>query len=204
LASLPKSVECPAESGAGVGDAAAEHLGELGVRELGVELEEDQLALGGVEAVEGSPDRLIAQALVLVLEGRLVVDGNIAQEGGRPPAPAELVEGGVPGDPEQPGPGAPATRVEDHPAAVGPLEGDRGDVLGGGAVAKERPDIGVDVGQARPVELLEPTWVGGRQRRRRRCGRTDHRPAAGWQCALTTRLRRRWLSITTKARPWPL
>jgi hypothetical protein len=85
----------------------------------------------------------------------------------RPPGPApELVERGVPRDPEQPGPPASPRRIECAPPPVGALERLRGHVLGSGPIPQEAGDIRVDVVAARAVELLERrVGVAGRPSR---------------------------------------
>ena len=70
-------------------------------------------------------------------------------------AAAQLVEGGVAGDPEQPGARLAAAGVEARALAVGALEGGRGDFLGRRPVADEAGHVGVDVVAARPVEAVE-------------------------------------------------
>src|SRR4051794_38744557 len=72
-----------------------------------------------------------------------------------PGAAAELVEGGIPRDPEEPGPRSAAAPVELSPLAPSALERLRGDLLGGGTVTEQPGDVGIDVVPALPVERLE-------------------------------------------------
>ena len=89
---------------AGVGDADAEHRGQLGVVEAGVELERDQLALARARArrARRAPRRGAARARRRPRARRVGV-GRLGGRGvARALAAAQLVERGVAGDAEQP------------------------------------------------------------------------------------------------------
>jgi len=119
------------QPGAGVRLGDADHGGDLGVGEAGEELEGDQLALASLEQGEGGGQRQPPLACLgaLVRGGGREV-GRLGRQLGLAPATAQLVEGGVAGDPEQPGPWLAATGVEAGALAVGALEGGGGDFLG--------------------------------------------------------------------------
>ena len=92
------------ELGAGVGDADAEHGGELGVVEPGVELERDQLALARRQAGErGADGGALERALGGVVGRRRAGIRRLGGERRGALAPPQLVERGVARDPEQPG-----------------------------------------------------------------------------------------------------
>jgi hypothetical protein len=122
------------QAGARVGLARADHRRNLGIGQAGEELEADELALAGVEARHRLAQRGPAQRQL----GRLLGGGGtevlgIGRELGDPPPPAQLVERGVAGDPEDPSPAAAAACVEAAALAVGTLER-----LGGDVTAAER------------------------------------------------------------------
>src|SRR5206468_11915315 len=80
---------------------------------------------------------------------------RLRRELGLAAAAAQLVEGGVAGDPEEPGARLAAPRVEAVALAVGALESGRGHFLSRGGVAQEAGDVGVDVVAAGAVEAIE-------------------------------------------------
>ena len=110
-----------------------EHGGDLGVGEAGEELERDQLALARRRARRARRRaRRRALALLDALVGGGARDvGRVRRQLGLAAAAAQLVEGGVAGDPEEPGARLAAAGVEAGALAVGALEGGRGDLLGG-------------------------------------------------------------------------
>src|SRR5215212_3643480 len=156
IARLPQLGHGSVQLGAGVRLAEAEDLGDLGIGETGEELERDQLALAGLEACERGGDR---QAALAVLGALLHAEaGEVGRLGGQlrlAAPPAQLVEGGVAGDPEEPGARLAAPRVEAVALAVGALKRRRGHFLGRRAVAEQAGDVGVDVVAAGAVEAVE-------------------------------------------------
>ena len=81
----------------------AEHLGDLGGVEAGVEPQGDELAVARLEAGQRGADRGAAQRVGGLLLGRRRVDvGGLGGERGGAPAPAQLVQRGVAGDAEEP------------------------------------------------------------------------------------------------------
>ena len=118
-----------------------EHGGDLGVGEAGEELEGDQLALGVASSAlerggQGQAPLALPRRSPRAAPGRDV--GRLGGQLGLAAAPAQLVEGGVAGDPEEPGARLAAAGVEAGALAVGALEGGRGDLLGGGR-SRRRP-----------------------------------------------------------------
>ena len=111
------------------------------LRQAGVELERDDLALARGQLRP-------ARRATAVRRSATSAPSSTVRRGARPPArstsvatppaPAQLVERGVARDPEQPRALLAAAAVERAPAPVGALERERGDVLGGRAVAQQR------------------------------------------------------------------
>ena len=104
----PQLLHHAVEPGAGVALARADHGCDLGVREPGEVLERDQLALAPAERCHRLPRRRRSRSAAILAgsgSGRI---GDSARRIRRRAAgaAAKLVEGGVAGDPEQPGPGA--------------------------------------------------------------------------------------------------
>jgi hypothetical protein len=142
--------------GPGVRLGDADDGGDLGVAEAGEELERDQLALARLEAGEAGGQRQAPLAGLGALVGRSGDEvGRLRRQLGLAAAAAQLVEGGVAGDPEQPGAGLAAAGVEARALAVGALEGGGRYFLGRRRVAHEAGHVGVDVVAARPVEAVE-------------------------------------------------
>src|SRR5204863_1404096 len=105
------------------------------------------LAVAAVERGERGSHRRPAKRLLGAFERgrRREPLGGLDQERRDPLSAAKLVEGGVPGDPEEPSAPAAALGPEAPPLAVGALERGRRYVLRGTAVAKQRRHVGVDV-----------------------------------------------------------
>src|SRR5688572_25878950 len=99
------------KAGAGVRGAHAEHGGQLAVVEAGVELERDQLVVARRQLGERGADGGAAERLLELLLRRLADGRRIGDQRGTALAPAQLVERGVAGDPEQPRALAAAPRV---------------------------------------------------------------------------------------------
>jgi len=72
-----------------------------------------------------------------------------------PPSPAQLVQGGVAGDPEQPRALLATVAVERPAAAKGPLERHSCHILSRRAVAEQRHRVGIHVVAGPPIQLLE-------------------------------------------------
>ena len=87
--------------------------------------------------------------------------GRVGGERRLPFALAQLVQGGVAGDAEEPTPRRTAAGVESVPPAVRPLEGERGDILGRDAVAQQSGHVAVDVIEVVPVEPFEVRGAAG-------------------------------------------
>src|SRR5262249_50272523 len=134
IACLPQFVHRPVEPGADVRGADARYAGDLAIGEAGEELERDQLPLARLEPIESGVEEQSQLVATLVDTDARRIDGIDAQLGLAPTA-AQLVERRVAGDAEEPGAGASTARVEARASAEGALEGKRGHVLGGGAVA---------------------------------------------------------------------
>src|SRR4051794_11616812 len=156
IAGLPQLGHGSVQLGAGIGFAEAEDLGDLGVGEAGEELERDQLALGRLQALQRGGDGEAALTVLGALAGPEAVQVcGLRRELGLTPAAAQLVEGGVAGDAEEPGARLAAARIEAVALAVGAFEGGRRHFLGRGGVAQQPGDVGIDVVAAGAVEAVE-------------------------------------------------
>ena len=138
IAGPPQLLDHSVQPGAGVRLRDPDHRGDLGVGEPGEELERHQLALAGRQLGDRGAERRSADRHLGALLGadRRLVDG-LGDQRRLAPAPAQLVERRVAGDPEQPGAPRSPLRVEASAPPVGALEGQCGDVLGGRAVAQQ-------------------------------------------------------------------
>src|SRR4051812_2638746 len=142
IAGLPQLGHGSVQLGAGVRLARAEDLGDLGVGEAGEELERDQLALGRLQALERGGDGEAALAALGALVGAEAAEVcGLRRQLGLAATAAQLVEGGVAGDPEEPGAWLAALRVETVALAVGALEGCRGHFIGCSGVAQKAGDV---------------------------------------------------------------
>src|SRR5439155_23263229 len=120
------------------------------------ELERDQLALARLQALERGGDGEAPLAVLgALLKPEATQVGGLSGQLRLAAAAAQLIEGGVAGDAEEPGTRFTAPRVEAVALAVGALEGGRGHFLGRGRVAEEAGDVGVDVVAAGAVEAVE-------------------------------------------------
>ena len=125
--------------------------------QAGVELERDDLALAGGQLEPAPPSTTVRRSATSAPSSTVAAaasSGSVTSVA-TPLAAPQLVERRVAGDPEQPRPLLAAAAVERPPAAVGALERERGDVLGGGAVAEQRRDVGEHVVAAGAVQRLE-------------------------------------------------
>jgi len=113
--------------------------GELGVRQPPTNLSRiTRVArLERRQSVAHEQAALRQLAVEIVIFRRRLVGDVVQQRAGAPP-PAQLVKRRVARDREQPRPRRAAPDVKQGPAAKGPLEGERRDVLGRGAVAQQR------------------------------------------------------------------
>src|ERR1700744_4782860 len=183
---LPPALHGSIQQGSRGGFADPQDLGQLRVAQPGVELERDDLAvarreLGERGANRGPAQRHLGLVVVLGLGHVLGIDG----ERRHALATAQFVQRGIARDAEQPRALLAAPAIEGHTAPIGPLEGERGDVLGGGAVVQERRHVGEDVVPARAIEQLEalPGVLGGATPAGLRLRLSlDHHPhyAPGW------------------------
>src|SRR3954451_3551045 len=113
IAGLPQLGHGSVQLGPGVRLARPENLGDLGVGETGEELERDQLALARLQALQRGRD---GEAPLAVLgapaPSEAVEVGRLRGQLRLAAAAAQLVEGSVAGDAEEPGPRLAAPRVE--------------------------------------------------------------------------------------------
>ena len=127
-----------------------------------MELQRDDLALAGGQRRSASRTAVRAQrhlgAVVGPVDSAAIL--GVDDERRDALAPAQLVERRVARDPEQPRALLAAAAVEGPPAPVGPLERERGHVLGRGAVTQQRRNVREDVVTAGAVERLEPLPAG--------------------------------------------
>ena len=134
-----------------------EHLRQLAVAQAGVELERDDLAVARRQLRQRRAHRGASQRhLGAVLDPGAGDVLRLGHERRQAPAPAQLVQRRIAGDAEQPRPLLAAPAVEGQPAPIGPLERQRGHVLGRGAVAQQRADIREHIVTAGAVQQLEP------------------------------------------------
>src|SRR3954453_12986749 len=152
---LPELVHGAVDERAGVGHADADQLGDLGVGQLGVVLERDQLALARAQLAERDAHRLLLGGQLRRLAGVRLRrrDGKVRRRHAL--APAKLVQRRVARDPEQPGARASLAGVKAASALVGALEGRGGDVLGRRPVTEQRGRVGVDVVARISIERVE-------------------------------------------------
>src|SRR5579863_3917894 len=108
-----------------------------------MELQRDDLPLAARELGHCGPERGLGLLLIRRVVSRRVL--RINDELGSSGAMAELVEGGVASDSEQPGSLLAPTAVECSPPAVRTLEGECGYILGGGLVSEKGHHVGVHV-----------------------------------------------------------
>jgi hypothetical protein len=124
-----------------------------------MKLQSDHFALTGGQGTQGLSDRGAPQRdLGPILRRDRRVRGRvlrIGDQGRDAAAAAQLVEGRVAGDPEQPRPLLAPASIKRAPPAVGPLEGQRGHVLGCRPVAEQSRHVGEDIVAAGAVEHLE-------------------------------------------------
>ena len=154
-----------------------------------MELQRHDLALAGRPA----PERLAhggatQRDLGPVLDPAARILGLARPRVGQPPAAAQLVESRVARDAEQPGSLLAAAAIKGPPAPVGPLEGQRGHVLGRRRIAQQRGHIGVDVVTAGAIERLEALPRAGRVEAPGRVCEYDH--------TLTTKERRDFITAS--------
>src|SRR6516165_4533998 len=154
IAGLPELLHRAVQQRAGVRFADPEHPGQLGIGQAGVELQRDDLALPRRQLGQRRLERGAAQGnldpILVVRRNRLL--SRLGHQRGDPPAPAQLVQRRVAGDPEQPGPLLAAPAVERAAAPIGALEGERGYVLGGRRISQQRADVRVYIVAARAVQ----------------------------------------------------
>src|SRR4051812_42269278 len=110
MAGPPKSGEGAVDARARGGGRDAGGGGDLGVAQSRVELEGDDLALAWIEVGQRGANRGAALGGLDLALGRRLVVGGLDRELRAALAPAELVEGRVAGDPEEPRPLGPAPR----------------------------------------------------------------------------------------------
>src|SRR5262249_33726823 len=104
IAGLPELGDGTMEACAGVGFGCPDDLGDLGVGEPGVELQGDELALGGIERGERGAHRLAARRGLNVVLDRWPFVSRFGVQGGTALAFAQFVERSVARDAEQPRP----------------------------------------------------------------------------------------------------
>jgi hypothetical protein len=98
MAGLPESGDGAVDARAGVRGRDAEHPGDLGVAEAGVELQGDELAVARLQAVERGADGGAAERVLVVGPGRRGLDVlGVRQQRRVAAAPAQLVERRVAG-----------------------------------------------------------------------------------------------------------
>src|SRR4051794_39175836 len=119
---LPELGHGAVDERAGVGHADADQLGDLGVGELRVVPERDQLALARAELAERDAHRLLLRGQLRRLAGIGLGGRNRQRRRRHALAPAKLVQRRVARDPEQPRARASLAGVVAAPAPVGALE----------------------------------------------------------------------------------
>ena len=124
-----------------------------------MELQSDHFALASGQDTQrlsdrGAPQRDLGPILGRHRRARGRILG-VGDEGRDAAAAAQLVEGRVAGDPEQPRPLLAPASIKRAAPAVGPLEGERGDVLGGRAITEQSHHVGEDIVTAGAVERLK-------------------------------------------------
>jgi predicted PhzF superfamily epimerase YddE/YHI9 len=139
---------------------------ELSIRQLSVKLQEHDLALAERQpaqrfANDQEPLEPLERLCRLPVVSAPIVPVELVLR--MPPAPPELIERGVPRDREKQRPRRSAPRIDPLPRAVEAFERKSGDFLRGGAVAKERERIAVDVARRLPEERLEGRGVERRR-----------------------------------------
>src|SRR3954449_867703 len=134
MAGLPELGDGTVQAGARGGLAGADDLRDLGIGEAGVELQGDQLAIARIERRQRGAHGGAPLGIVVGLRDRLV--GRVGDQTRGPRSPAQLVQGGVARDAEQPCALVSTRAVEAAPLAQRALERERCDVLRGRAVAK--------------------------------------------------------------------
>ena len=130
---------------------------DLGVAEAGEELQRDQLPLAGVEsppsaAATASRRSLRSTGCSASIPARSTGSSTSALWRFRRRSSSRAALRAIPNSQAA---GAAAARVESRAVAVGALEGGRGHLLGGAAVAKQPGGVGIDVVATAPVEPLE-------------------------------------------------
>ena len=147
IARPPQLLDHPVEPGAGVCLRDADHRADLGVGQSRRRTSAPP-APARAEPARRSPPEAPPGAAPRRLRARGSIAGSSAgsaEQRRLAAASAELVEGGVACDPEQPCALRASLGVEGAAASVGSLEGECRDVLGGSAVPQQPSGIGVDV-----------------------------------------------------------